>query len=469
MAPDVLSDITERRQVPPSVTTSVNGQPVSAAAIHTPGAAQLSEIHPPAPEQSGSQASVTASYDGASSSTTLHSSVVNTPTTGDSLRAPNQSGLATSSHAFLNQYTNVERTNTSYELCYIDGFPYLVKAAGRAPRLSRRARNPANAHVQDPRAPATVPTTASASDSHVPTAPVRHHQVDLPATAAIPVRTADGRRALILSPEGVRAMAAQGVNIETNLRSGPFGISSATIRSFMSNGVPHGWLIFKLAFLVTMLGSNSTWPRFLLLNVIAVGIFFWQSGILGRGLGRAVPVPGQAAPVPPVGRPQGPVDATGNDPLETLAVSRTNVGVQNAAGTFEEQLPASTRWIRTFTNAFISSIVPGSPRPDEGRLRGPVRPETNEVLDNTDRAPMQPAVAASSTESSVTPTSTIEPSSAQGSATGTSSQGERPTEHGTSQSSSSSYVANIDHGAEVESQVVADEPPMLDEHMRRDW
>lgn len=291
---------------------------------------------------------------------------------------PNIQSVHTNVESLLERREGVERTDVSYELYYIDGYPYLVKAAPRISRSSRRTRGTglplsssefafnqnslASRHV--------APIIAGGPTAGAVVA--RQHHVDLPATAAIPVRTADGRRALILSPEGVRAMAAQGVNVDVGRRDPPFGITSASFRQFMRTGVPHAWLILKLSFLVAMLGANSSWYRFAVLNLIAIGIFFWQSGILRTVfIGR----PGASPAVNP------PAPATPNSGTEqhqpgeqVNAVSGSSVPLSDGTGS-SVQSRQQVRLLRNFGRAFLSSIVPSVTDVTHPRPPVPAHPE----------------------------------------------------------------------------------------------
>lgn len=256
------------------------------------------------------------------------------------------SPFAIETHSFLGRHEQIEATDTNYVLCYIDGFPYLVKGADRARSVRRSRRHLANSNSAQPASNAAPVSAAHTSGND---AIVQQRHVDLPATAAIPVRTAEGRRALILSPEGVRAMAAQGVNVDTGAAGRPaLGVNYVSLRRYISAGVPHGWLVLKLVFLVTMLGSNASWTRFMILNVIAFGIFLWQSGILGRTLARQpVGAAQNGGPMrPPVDARQSP-GANADQPLNAPHTSRATA-----------QAAAAPTMFQSFTNAFIASIVP---------------------------------------------------------------------------------------------------------------
>lgn len=200
--------------------------------------------------------------------------------------------------------------------------------------------------------------TDTTSQGVGPTA-TRYQQVDLPTTAAIPVRTADGRRALILSPEGVRAMAARGINVESNLiaRDRTFlGIRAASIRNFLRTGIPHGWLFLKLVFLVAMLGSDSSWNRFILINCIAAGIFFWQTGLLRNLINRTPALNPQA----PAGVDSGPAQNTGTEPRTGNADSPAVAPIETARAN-----PTEAPLLHNLGRAFLSSIVPTVTRPAE--------------------------------------------------------------------------------------------------------
>ena len=235
---------------------------------------------------------------------------------------------------------NVQATNIQYNVYMIDGYPYLIRGPDK--RSSRRRQERALVPTQSPATTSSI-TAVSAG------AQIRQHHVDLPATAAIPVRTADGQRALILSPEGVRAMAAQGVNVNRNIvRADSFlGIRASTIRNFMRTGIPHSWLFLKLTFLVVLLGSNSSWKRLIVLNIAAFLIFFWQSGIFMHMWGNWRRPVGPAVNVAADAR----VRDTGRD--ETASAG----GINGA-----QQRPNSAV-LQNLGRAFFSSIIPGVSQP----------------------------------------------------------------------------------------------------------
>lgn len=271
------------------------------------------------------------------------------PITEDLHMYPGLDAHTTSVANPLRQRDFAERTNISYDLHYIDGYPYLIKAAGRTLRPSRRMRTSGIAQ-----SPARAFTTTSNRSQQTTAGTMRQaaatttRRVDLPATVAIPVRTADGRRALILSPEGVRAMAAQGVNVDVSRRDSPFGITSATFRQFMRTGVPHAWLALKLSFLVAMLGTNSSWYRFTILNLLAIGIFFWQSGLL-----RNIMVWGR-----PPGHPT--VSTQAGSQLPEPGQGPDSVALADSATQNDPIVPAETPLLHNFGRAFLASIVPST-------------------------------------------------------------------------------------------------------------
>lgn len=284
-------------------------------------------------------------------------------------------------HELLHRRDNVQRTNINYDLYYIDGYPYLIKAADRQTRSSRRPRaaheNP-NSTGRFTNTSAIVRQTMLGSTSGTPTRSVRHHQVDLPATAAMPVRMADGGRALILSPEGVRAMAAQGVNVETSnpARVGLLGLNAAIFRQYVRLAAPNLWLIAKLAFLVLMLGSNSSWYRFFVLNAIATAIFLWQSGLIAALLGNAPTNQGTAAPgVANAARPAAPVSGPLPQATENQAQQSTTTDAAVADNTAHVR---ETPLLHDLGRAFLSSIVPSLTPPVRNvpQAREAPRPET---------------------------------------------------------------------------------------------
>lgn len=267
---------------------------------------------------------------------------------------------------WIGQDAQMVATNVNYNLFMIDGYPYLLRGSDR--RSSRRHRSPLHAssggQAGVPNAPAGSMDNGQATDS-----PVRHHHVDLPATAAIAVRTAEGQRALVLSPEGVRTLAAQGVNVSRTVtrRNTYFGISSEQFRSFMRTGIPHSWLFLKLAFFVALLGSNSSWSRILLLSAVATFIFSWQSGLLAsfltgsRNQAQAVQPQGQnghgnTVTPPPV--PQGAASQSAASGSASESAT-TNTGVRDA----EDLRPAGHAVLHNLGRAFFSSILPGIAQP----------------------------------------------------------------------------------------------------------
>ena len=267
-------------------------------------------------------------------------------------------------------------TNVQYNLYMIDGYPYLLRAPDRRSTRRHRAAEPMTSLVSP--APAATSTSTSSASRPVVGAQLRQHHVDLPATAAIPVRTAEGQRALILSPEGVRAMAAQGVNVDRNTQREQrfMGITSSQVRNLLRNGIPHSWLFLKLTFLVFLLGSNSSWNRLLVLNLAAAIIFFWQSGIFAAVWGNW----------------RGQVHADANITGTPVSAHANDTGVEN--NTVAPPSP-NTALLQHLGRAFFSSILPG--------VSQPTTPVVQQEGFQPPQPQPQPETQNTQTESSTTP------------------------------------------------------------------
>jgi hypothetical protein len=276
------------------------------------------------------------------------------------------------------------KTGLQYQVYMIDGMPYLIQqpangtadtTAARTSTFRRRTHRATttllNTMMQQAQGSAPATTTGPTT--------VRHQAVDLPAASAFPVALADGRRAVILSPEAVQAMTQQGVAVQNQ---GPAGqiipgpaaagpanriaagaaarnfVNRPEVRAFWRTGIPHIWLFLKLAFLVMMLGSSASWKKLIMLNAIAFAIFMWQSGLaaallrghaqaIGRPVGRPVPrgAPQAMGPGTPEVRPAGQDGGAGPGPAR-----RQGNALQNLA------------------HAFVSSIVPSTRQPGQDGL-----------------------------------------------------------------------------------------------------
>lgn len=105
-------------------------------------------------------------------------------------------------------------------------------------------------------------------------------QVVMPPNSTIPIRSTSGASAIIVSPEGVQALAAQGVNV-ANL-SGPNAMNNpqmmmpfnaAQMAAQVRARATHLWLFVRLMFLVGIFSANASWHRFALLNLVASLVF----------------------------------------------------------------------------------------------------------------------------------------------------------------------------------------------------
>ncbi|ORY86194.1 hypothetical protein BCR37DRAFT_385675 [Protomyces lactucae-debilis] len=270
------------------------------------------------------------------------------------------------------------RTGLQYQVYMIDGLPYLIQqsatattAASRHTSRSLRSRAARATSLLNTVMGASAPGAPTAASSGAPNH-VRHQAVELPSSSAIPVVMADGRQAVMLSPEGIRAMTQQGVVVPTQNAQGQLipGVAPAAarhpldrpeFRAFMRTGIPHAWLFLKLVFLVMMLGSHASWKKFLMLNAIAVVIFLWQSG-LAAGLFRA-----QARPVPVDARPvqrNAPV-VPGTDAAAAAAAMPAQSPTTN--DTPNQTIPraqAQGNALQNLAHAFVTSILPSTLLPD---------------------------------------------------------------------------------------------------------
>lgn len=266
-----------------------------------------------------------------------------------------------------------------YQTVLIDNFPYLVQT----PQLPPQMQVPIPMHVPIPTPTHMAPSLANFGRTGPFGQPPHHHlhQVHLPASTAMPVTTASGQRALILSPEGVRAMAAQGVHVQTSPRRTLPSLLSlivALIARIRTGGMGHTWLFLKLAIVVGMLSANTTWTRFFVINFCATFIFLWQTRVLAafyRGWGDAR----QRA------HPNGANGGGTGNAVNAGATDTTGVGgelrrdaphddgnLPDQGGNMTE-LNRGTPLLRNLGRAFLGSIVPGTVLDEQGD-RDPVQP-----------------------------------------------------------------------------------------------
>ncbi|KAJ3036381.1 hypothetical protein HDV00_002797 [Rhizophlyctis rosea] len=255
-----------------------------------------------------------------------------------------------------------------YQVVLINGIPYALHSAFAQPHIPTTPQlpYPAMPHLLPaqypfpPHIPGLVPPPAAAPAPHAvpqhqPAPPPPQPQQPAPAAPAAPAPNPAPANA---------AAAAFGLNAAAAAPPDEFGAAAGGANR-IQNAI---WLLIKMTFLLYLFNQNASLERMILLNVIALVIFLFQTGVLRF---RRVNGAAAGAPAAPGGGVGGQAQDNGAGAAAAAAAAagegqrQGETGPQDGAAAVVPPAPVVQRsWleeVKAFVSGFVTSLVPEGP------------------------------------------------------------------------------------------------------------